>query len=306
MIQSVGHNVVASSSAKAIDAGATSRAPIQVWTGKAVREQIHSKSLEHAYRQWLYHRATRQPRLRDMYLKESNPFDHTLLNLKVGDQHVVVSQSDSYIRELGRDLRGALSSEMKFATANSLRDVFDDCLARKAPIYARYISSLSEQNTYWEVLVLPLALDERSEPAFTMCYMAMLSEKVDVLQILYDRSPVGIIAAVPIMDGHNRTDDARILTMNSKARQILKQEGKLPLHTVGELVHFLHDGLKWNALGTVSQDQVTRIDYHDPDNHRFSMMIELINQFVLISLAERDQPEEVKGANRFARLLGLE
>jgi hypothetical protein len=35
------------------------------------------------------------------------------------------------------------------------------------------------------------------------------------------------------------------------------------------------------------------------------MMIELINQFVLISLAERDQPE-VRTANRFARLLGLE
>ena len=31
------------------------------------------------------------------------------------------------------------------------------------------------------------------------------------------------------------------------------------------------------------------------------MMIELINQFVLISLAERDQPE-AKTANRFARL----
>src|SRR3979411_2985050 len=87
-------NVVTPASAKAIDAGATSRAPIQVWIGKAVREQIHSKSLENAYRQWLYHRATRQPRLRDMYLKESNSFDDTLLNLKVGDQHIVVSQSD--------------------------------------------------------------------------------------------------------------------------------------------------------------------------------------------------------------------
>jgi len=300
-------NVVTPAPAKVIDVGATSRAPIQVWTGKAVREQIHSKSLENAYRQWLYHRATRQPRLRDMYLKESNSFDDTLLNLKVGDQHIVVSQSESYIRELGRDLRGTLSSELKFATANSMRDIFDDCLARKAPVYARYISSLSEQNTYWEVLVLPFAADERSEPVFTMCHMAMLSEKVDVLQILYDRSPIGIIAAVPIMDGHNKTDDARILTMNNKARQILKQEGsRLPLHTVGELVHFLHDGLKWNAIGTVSQDQVTRIDYHDRDNQRFSMMIELLNQFVLISLAERDQPEEARTANRFARLLGLE
>jgi hypothetical protein len=292
--------------AKAIDAGAASRAPIQIWTGKAVREQLHSKTLVTAYRQWLYHRATRQPRLRDMYFKESSSFDDTLLNLKVGDQHLVVSQSDSYIRELGRDMRGALSSELKFATANSMREIFDDCLARKAPVYARYISSLSEHNTYWEVLVLPLAADERSEPVFTMCYMAMLSEKIDVLQILYDRSPIGIIAAVPIMDGHNKTDDARILTMNNKARQILKQEGRLPLHTVGEMVHYLHDGLKWSAIGTVSQDrQVTRIDYHDPDNHRFSMMIELINQFVLISLAERDQPE-ARTSNRFARLLGLE
>ena len=115
-----------------------------------------------------------------------------------------------------------------------------------------------------------------------------------------------MFAAVPIMDGHNKTDDARILTMNNKARQILKQEGRLLLHTVGELVHYLHHELKWSAIGTVSQDrQVTRIDYHDPDNQRFSMMIELINQFVLISLAERDQPE-VRTANRFARLLGLE
>ena len=74
------------------------------------------------------------------------------------------------------------------------------------------------------------------------------------------------------------------------------------------MIHYLHHGLKWSAIGTVSQDrQVTQIDYHDPDNQRFSMMIELINQFVLISLAERDQPEaDARATNRFARLLGLE
>ena len=241
-----------------------------------------------------------------MYFKESNSFDDTLLNLKVGHQHIVVSQSDSYIRDVGRDLRGALSSELKFATANSMRDIFDDCLARKGPVYARYITSLSEQSVYWEVLVVPLAADERSAPIFTMCYMAMLSEKVDVFQILYDRSPIGIVAAVPIMDGHNKTDDARILTMNNKAKQILKQEGaRLPLHTVGEMVHFLHHDLKWSATGTASKDQVTRIDYSDSADQKFSMTIELINQFILISLAERDQPE-AKTANRFARLLGLD
>ena len=234
-------NTVTPPPAKAIDAGATSRAPIRVWTGKAIREQIHSKPLENAYRHWFYNRATWQPRLRDMYFKEANSSDDTLLNLKVGHEHIVVSQSDSYIHGLGRDLRGALSSELKFATANSMRDIFDDCLAKKGPVYARYISSLSERDVYWEVLVLPLAADERSEPAFTMCYMAMLIEKVDVFQILYDRSLIGIVAAVPIMDGHSRTDDARILTMNNMAMTILKREGvRISLDTVGEMVHFLH------------------------------------------------------------------
>lgn len=288
-----------------MDAESASRAAIQIWTGKAIGDQIHSKSLGSAYRQWLFHRASRQPRLRDIYVKGSNSFDDMLLNLKVGNEYIVVSQSDSYIRNLGRDLRGSMSSELKFATANSMRDIFDDCLARKQPAYARYISSLSEQNVYWETLILPLAADEHSAPVFAMSYMAMLSEKTDILQILYDRSPVGIVAAVPIMDGQSKTDDARILTMNNKARQILKQDpARSQFHSVGEMIHFLRDGLHWSATGTSSEQQITRVDYRDPAGHAFSMTIELISQFLLISIAERDQPE-VKTASRFARLLGL-
>jgi hypothetical protein len=292
--------------AKSSDAGSAERAPIQVWTGKAIREQIHSKSLGNAYRQWLYHRTTKQPRLRDMFSKPSNSLDDTLLNLKVGNQHIVVSQSDSYIRNLGTDFRGLLSSELKYATANSLHEIFDNCLAKKQPAYARYISSVSEQNVYWETLILPLAANEGGDPIFTMNYTAMLSEKVDILQILYDRSPVGIIAAVPIMDGQNKTDDARILTMNNKARQILKQDAaRIQLHSVGELIRFLRDGLQWSATGTSSEQQATRVDYRDPADHKFSMTIELINQFVLISLAEHGHPEaEPNATNRLARLLG--
>jgi hypothetical protein len=295
------------SPANASDAGSASRAAIQIWTGKAIGDQIHSKSLGNAYRLWLYHGATRQPRLRDMFTKETNSFHDTLLNLKVGDQHITVAQSESYIRNVGRDLRGIVSSELKFATANSLRDIFDDCLARRRPVYARYISSLSEQNVYWEMLALPLAADEHSEPIFTLCHMAMLSEKIDILQILYDRSPIGIVAAVPLMDGQNKTDDARILTMNNRAREILKQDAaRIQLHSVGELFRYLRDGLDWNATGTSSEEQVTRINYRDPAGQEFSLTIELMNQFLLISVAERDQPGAIKTAGRFARLLGLD
>jgi hypothetical protein len=289
------------------DTGAASRAAIQTWTGRAISEQIHSKSLDAAYRQWLYHRATRQPRLRDMYLKSADTLGDSVLSLKVGDDHIVVAQSDGYIRHLGQDLRGIRTSELKFATANSLRELYDDCLARKRPIYARYISSLSDQNVYWETLILPLAVDEQSAPVFTISYVAMLNEKIDILQILYDRSPVGIVAAVPIMNGQNKTDDARILTMNAKAKQILRREpAGGPMHTVGELIRYLGEGLHWTGIATAREGQATRIDYRNPEGELFSMTIELVNQLLLITLAERDQLQpDIKTSNRFARLLGL-
>ena len=287
------------------ETGATSRGAIQIWTGKAIAEQIHAKSLDAAHRQWLYHRASRQPRLRDMYSKASNTFGDSLLNLKVGNDHIVIAQSDNFIRNLGQDLRGIRSSELKFATANSLRDLYDDCLAEKRPIYARYISSLSDQNVYWETVILPLAVDEKSAPIFTMSYVSALSEKIDVLQILYDRSPVGIVAAVPIMNGANKTDDARILTMNGKAKQILQQDpAQNSMHTVGELIRYLAGALHWAAIATSREGQATRIDYRNPAGELFFMMIELVNQLVLITIAERDQPD-VKATSRFARLLGL-
>jgi hypothetical protein len=246
--------------------------------------------------------------------KTSNTFGDTLLNLKVGGDHIVVAQSDSFIRNLGQDLRGARLSELKFATANSLRDLYDDCLAEKRPIYARYISSLSDQNVYWETLILPLAVDERSAPIFTMSYVATLSEKIDVLQILYDRSPVGIVAAVPIMNGQNKTDDARILTMNGKARTILRQDPAAnPIHTVGELIRYLGGGLSWTGIATAQDGNGTRIDYRNPEGNLFSVMIEIINQLILITIAERGHPDsnaeadqpDVKATSRFARLLGL-
>ena len=226
-----------------------------------------------------------------MYPKSSNGFGDSVLSLKVGGDHIVVSQSDNYIRNLGQDLRGVRTSELKFATANSLRDLYDDCLARKRPIYARYISSLSDQNAYWETLILPLTVDEQSEPVFTMSYVSTLSEKVDVLQILYDRSPVGIVAAVPIMNGQNKTDDARILTMNEKARQILRQDpAGYPMHTVGELIRYLGDSLRWTGIATSQDGYATRIDYRNPSGDEFSMIIELVNQIVVITIAERTGP----------------
>ena len=288
------------------DIGADRRAAIQAWKGKAIDEQIHARSLDLAYRRWLFQRVSQQPRLRDMF-SEASMFDQILLALKVGAEYLLIGQSDSYIAAVGRDMRGTLTSEMQFATANSIKDLYDECLAENQPIYARYISSLSNRNVYWEAMMLPLAASERSRPIFVMSYMSLLNEKVDLLRILYDRSPVGIIAAVPIMDGKRTTDDARVLTMNSKVREILRlPEGKGHPHTVGEMIRYLGTVLRWTPNSKSSQGHSTTIEYLDPDGARFHVTIELINHFILISLAPTVVEEaEAPSRSRFARLLGL-
>jgi hypothetical protein len=288
------------------DIGDDRRAAIQAWKGKAIDEQIHARPLDLAYRRWLFQRVSQQPRLRDMFA-EANMFDQTILSLKIGNDYLVTAQSDSYIAAVGRDMRGSLLSEMNFATANSLRDLYDECLAENQPVYARYISSLSNRNVYWETMMLPLAASERSKPIFVMAYMSLLNEKVDLLRILYDRSPVGIIAAVPIMDGKRTTDDARVLTMNLKAREILRlPEGKGHPHTVGEMIRFLSVALHWTPQSKSAQGHSTTIEYADPQGARFLVTLEMINHFILISLAPTVAEEaEAPSRSRFARLLGL-
>ncbi|WP_407158332.1 hypothetical protein [Bradyrhizobium sp. STM 3557] len=101
------------------DTGAASRVPIQTWTGKAIAEQIHGKPLGEGYRHWLFHGASRQPTLRDMYSKTFCAYGDTLLNLNLSDDYVVVSLSDSYICNVGQDLRGARRSKLKFTTDRS-------------------------------------------------------------------------------------------------------------------------------------------------------------------------------------------
>jgi len=289
---------------RSADIGADRRAAIRVWKGHTIDGQIHSRTLDKAYRLWRFHRATRQPRLRDLVV-ETNMYDQTMLHLKIGEEYLIVAQSENNIAQLGHDLRGSLSSERKFATSNSMTELFNDCLAQNQPIYARYISSLSNSSAYWEMMILPLSADGRSKPIFILCYMSALSEKIDLLSILYDRSPVGVVAAVPIMDGQQKTDDARILTMNVKAREVLGlPEDKPQVHTVGELIRHVGTALHWTPATTSVRDHTTAITYQTPTGDRFSLTIEALNGFVLISI-EPAVVDKTPNRSTLARLVGL-
>jgi hypothetical protein len=71
------------------------------------------------------------------------------------------------------------------------------------------------------------------------------------------------------------------------------------------MIKFLGKTLQWSGIDTASDGQQTRIRYRDPAGEEFTMTIEMLNQFVLISLAEQAKPDQPSPVNRFARLLGL-
>jgi PAS domain-containing protein len=285
----VAHSHAAKPETASVSSGATAQsqgqAAVQTWNGVRIGSEIHGRALAAAYRQWLLLKPTRLPRLKDMIESMSNPSDDWLLMLRTGDDYVVVSQSESYIRNIGHDLRGSLASDLKFPTANSMKLIYDDCIAQRQPTYARYISSLSQQNVYWETLVLPLAADGGGRPIFGLSIVAPLNEKTDILQILYDRSPIGMIAAVPTMNSVNKTDDGRILTMNARARQLLRlpPDGQ-QLYYVGQLVPYMRENLGWTRTGTSLDGHTTRLTFDTEDGTKHSVTIELINQFILISI----------------------
>jgi hypothetical protein len=114
-----------------------------------------------------------------------------------------------------------------------------------------------------------------------------------------------MLAAVPIMDGRNKTEDARVLTLNPKAREILSIAPERTVHTVGELLHYIRDELKWSIKQTVSEGKTTIVKYLTPSEKEVEVAIELINQFILISITEQVHEKDQASPSRFARLLGL-
>lgn len=71
------------------------------------------------------------------------------------------------------------------------------------------------------------------------------------------------------------------------------------------MIQFLGKTLQWSATGAATEGPQTQIHYRDPAGEEFTMTIEMINQFVPISLAERARSDAPSPINRFARLLGL-
>ena len=95
-------------------------------------------------------------------------------------------------------------------------------------------------------MIVPLVATPNGKPIFVLSLVCPLDEKTDLLQVLYNRSPIALISAIPTMNSTDKMRGGRILTMNQKAREILKlTPASQPIYHVGQLLAHFRDNLFW-------------------------------------------------------------
>jgi hypothetical protein len=273
-------------------------APIQSWTGEDIRVQIQSANLASAYRAW--RGATDRPlaRLVDLTGTDARAAidDMSMMLLKKDDgDFVVVAQSRNYIHLIERDLRGKLHSEMKTPTAEGINALMNWAIDNRAPVFARYVSGFSKQSLYWEVLILPLAADDSGKPAFTLNVVSLIGDKSAIMQEVFERSPVGMILAVPTASEKGGIDNGEILSINTRAREILRlTDSQRRIQTIRQLGPWFRDGTEWERTGVGSiENGRTRVSYRDGAGKNFEVTIELFSRYVLFSIVETARTEQV-------------
>jgi hypothetical protein len=274
-------------------------APIQSWTGEDIRVQIQSGNLANAYQTWRGATARPLPRLVDLTETDARAAidDMSMMLFKKDDgDFVVVAQSRNYIQMIERDLRGKLHSEMKTPTAEGVNALMNWAIDNRAPVFARYVSGFSKQSLYWEVLILPLAADDSGKPVFTLNVVSLIGDKSAIMQEVFERSPVGMILAVPTASEKGGIDNGEILSINTRAREILRlTDSKRRIQTIRQLGPWFRDGTEWERTGVGSiENGRTRVSYRDGAGKNFEVTIELFSRYVLFSIVETADTEQAK------------
>lgn len=265
-------------------------AHVQYWTGPDIPIEISDQRLSIAYQAWAKVAGDTTPRLKDfLSFAATTVIDDSILFLAINSDYLVVSQGDSHRRKVGRDLRGRLQTEFNVPITPVMADLYNRCIAERLPIYTRYVSDLAASSVYWEGLFLPLKGDDQGHSNFIMNIATPLDSKSDILQMILDRSPVGLIAAVPIGEvlGVDQIIDGRIISINARAKELLKfDENGSRVHYIRELALWLRETAGWTRSEIKMEGKTTRIRYHDSANRGYTVTMEAIRRYVLFSIME--------------------
>jgi hypothetical protein len=116
--------------------------------------------------------------------------------------------------------------------------------------------------------------------------------------MILDRSPVGLITAVPIGEVLNvgQIIDGRIVSINARAKELLKFDEKgSQVHYIRDLALWLRDGAGWTRTDIKVDGKTTHFRYRDTDNRSYTVTMEAVRRYVLFSIME-DATSELPGS----------
>jgi hypothetical protein len=122
-------------------------AHLQYWTGPDIPIEINDQRLSAAYQAWMSIAGETAPRLRDfMKFQSAAAIDDSTLFLAVNGDYLIVSQGDSSIRKLGRDLRGRMQSELNVPIVPVMRALRSLHCRAPADLYPVRLGNRFEQH----------------------------------------------------------------------------------------------------------------------------------------------------------------
>lgn len=267
-------------------------AHVQYWTGQDIPVEFNAERLMSAYQIWTDASAQDVPTLGEMSTADNAAINDHMLYLNVDGDYLVVSQGTDHIRHINCDLRGRLLSEFNTPIVAVMNELHDQCLASKQAIYVRFVSDFAPDTLYWECLKLPLRAGPTSTAQMVMNYSIPVDTKTDIIQMVLDRAPVGVIAAVPLGPDHG---DARIVAINARAKKLLKFDANgSRVHYIRDLAPWLRD-IAWTRTGMTIGANKTYFRYRDNANHAYAVTMEPLKRFVLFTIAETKGAAEPTG-----------
>lgn len=277
---------------RALD-GPLAGSDLQVWAGEQIYSVCRSALLLARLKNWKARANNGLPTLSELYSsEEEGALEDAMLLLQHGSDFIYVFQGSESIRKYGRTFRGASLSNIQGNLTSRMLNMYNTCVREGVPCYSQFNADFSTQHVYWERLSLPLGSGAPDGPRFVLAYSLPLDDKLEILTSVFERSPIGMIAAAAVIGENKPLASARITLINGRARDLLKLQASVTaVHTVQDLRQWIKDVAGWTQL-TESQNETTKrqtIRYEERETGRkFMIIIEPVGRFVVFHLLEAD------------------
>ena len=262
---------------------------VKVWEGDGLLEACRSPVLAGQYQRWKAAPGTGgMPLLRDVYgSAEEGDLDDAMLLLQQGSDFIYVFQGSASVHSYGRLFRGTALSDIEGSLARPLRELYNRAASTGLPIYLQFAAEFSSNHITWERILLPVFGDRRHISRFLLMYSAPLDDKFEILTAVFERSPIGMIAACRANAA--TLEQARVLMVNARARDLLglPSEGRA-VATIRELRAWIADVAKWRLLSTSPNGERTKLSYVDEKGRAYVVLLEPLGRYAVFHVIDMD------------------